>query len=233
MAATYTRGSVYATSGSFTHGIGTGDFTFACWAYQTAANSYSCLWANGTYDPAFYMEAGGRPPIIYGLGGSDISFNTTLSLNTWYHLAARRSGTTITCWVNGVQEANTGTRSGSMPTAVQRIAHSHGSGAEGFTGRMAEAGLWSAALSSDEIGSLADGLSPLAVRPAALLFHYPLVRQTTQELIGGLTLTETGTVSIAAHPRIYMPHRTKARRFTTAVVAASSANMRTLLGVGT
>lgn len=239
MARTFVRSTSYAISGSFAHGIGTGDFTFACWAYQTASGSYSALWANGTYDPAFYMEAGSRPPILYGIGGGDIAFNTTLSLNTWYHLAVRRSGTTITCWVNGVQEANTGTRSGSMPTGVQRIANSSGAGVEGFSGRIAEAGLWAAALTAGEIASLAGGAHPTRVRRVSMKAYWPIHGVGSPEPDysgGGAHLTLTGSPAQAAHCRVGLPHfETGYRGAVAAAVAAGgqpARRRRVLIPIG-
>lgn len=71
-----------------------------------------------------------------------------------------------------------------------------------FAGLIAEVGIWSVVLSDDEIASLANGVAPIKVRPQSLVFYSPMIRNV-QDVRGGLALTQTGSPTIAAHPRIY------------------------------
>ena len=80
--------------------------------------------------------------------------------------------------------------------------------------------------------SLAAGVCPLLVRPTSLVFYAPLVRTLTQDIRGGLTLTNTNTVTVGDHPRIIYPSAVRMRRFTTATGGAVVVPRLTLLGVG-
>ena len=69
-------------------------------------------------------------------------------------------------------------------------------------GRIAEVGIWNAALTQPEIASLANGMTCDKVRPQSLVFYAPLIR-TLQDLKGGLTITNNNTATVADHPRVY------------------------------
>lgn len=77
-----------------------------------------------------------------------------------------------------------------------------------WNGRLAEAAVWSAALTDEEVLSLARGVSPLLIRPDSLASYWPLVGRDGPEIDvkGGRNLTLTGT-SAADHPRVYRPHK--------------------------
>jgi hypothetical protein len=71
-----------------------------------------------------------------------------------------------------------------------------------FSGRIAEVGIWSAALTADEIASLAKGMTCDKVRPQSLVYYAPLVRDL-QDVRGGLTITNNNSATVANHPRVY------------------------------
>jgi hypothetical protein len=71
-----------------------------------------------------------------------------------------------------------------------------------FDGRIAEVGIWSAALTAAEVASLADGMTCDKVRPQSLVFYAPLVRDL-QDVRGGLTITNNNSATVANHPRVY------------------------------
>jgi hypothetical protein len=73
-------------------------------------------------------------------------------------------------------------------------------------GLIAEAALWNVALSAGEIRMLGDGFSPLMVRPQSLVLYVPLVRDNDDDLIGGLSLTASGSPTIGVHPRVFNPY---------------------------
>jgi hypothetical protein len=67
---------------------------------------------------------------------------------------------------------------------------------------IAEVGIWNAALTADEIASLAKGVTCDKVRPQSLVFYAPLVRDL-QDVRGGLTITNNNSATVANHPRVY------------------------------
>lgn len=71
-----------------------------------------------------------------------------------------------------------------------------------YNGQAAEVGIWNAALTADEIASLADGFTCDKVRPQSLVFYAPLVRDLI-DYKRGLTITNNNTATVANHPRVY------------------------------
>jgi hypothetical protein len=71
-----------------------------------------------------------------------------------------------------------------------------------FTGQLAEFAIWNAALTADEINSLAQGFKPTRIRPQSLLYYVPLVREI-HEVRSGITFTAVNAPVVFAHPRVY------------------------------
>jgi hypothetical protein len=69
-------------------------------------------------------------------------------------------------------------------------------------GRIAEVGIWNAALTAAEVASLAKGMTCDKVRPQSLVFYAPLVRDLI-DAKGGLTITNNNGATVANHPRVY------------------------------
>lgn len=72
--------------------------------------------------------------------------------------------------------------------------------------------MWTVALTTAEIALLADGLSPLFVRPQSLAFYAPLFGRAgaggeEEDWVGGAPLTATGSPTVTDHPRIIYPRR--------------------------
>ncbi len=73
-----------------------------------------------------------------------------------------------------------------------------------FNGKLAEMAVWNIALTTEQIAILAARYSPLFVRIQSLVFHAPLIREAI-DIVGGTTLTATGTPDVFTHPRIIDP----------------------------
>jgi hypothetical protein len=71
-----------------------------------------------------------------------------------------------------------------------------------MNGQVAEVGLYSAALTADEIASLSKGMTCDKIRPQSLVFYAPLVRDL-QDTKGGRSITNNNAATVAAHPRVY------------------------------
>jgi len=71
-----------------------------------------------------------------------------------------------------------------------------------FNGKIAEVGIWNAALTAQEVASLAKGMTCEKIRPQSLVFYVPLVRQL-QDVRQGLTITNNNGATVDNHPRVY------------------------------
>lgn len=197
--------------------------TFSCWGY----------WASATVTQntmmGLYNSAGTQARNLFSIvttptaattasigantaDGTSLSASTfsatSVAINTWYHFGAVfASSTSRTMYFRG-SAATTNTTS-RTPSGIDRFSIGREDNAAAnryLNGGLAEVGVWSAALSSDDIASLAKGVSPLLVRPESLVAYWPLGGNYSPEIdpVGKFDLTLTGTAK-ADHPRILMP----------------------------
>jgi hypothetical protein len=91
-----------------------GNFTVEAWLYlnsypSTSAAMYVCDFRNGSTSNFGFGVIGSagvaKPYAFVGSGPVDATGATSLSLNTWYHIAMVRSGSTVTYYLNGVSDA--------------------------------------------------------------------------------------------------------------------------------
>lgn len=133
----------------------------------------------------------------------------TLSNGTWYSMVGVESSATsrVVYLDNGVSGANTTSRAPAGADNIY-IGRQFGSGSPNYlSGDIAEMGIWSVALTAADVAQLTAGYSPLMVRPDALVFYLPAVRDADQDIIGGLSFTPTNTPTVGTHPRVYYPTR--------------------------
>ena len=138
---------------------------------------------------------------------SDEATSTSgFTINSWWHgCAVFTSTTSRTIYLNGGSSATNTTSVSTNANTVDKTAIGclgRSTNAAFFQGRVAEVGIWNVALNADEAASLAKGMTCDKVRPSALVFYAPLVRNI-QDLRQGVTLTNNNTATVANHPRVY------------------------------
>jgi hypothetical protein len=174
---------------------------------QIGANSnWFFLAANGT--------TGGDPVAAStNLNGSEALATTSTSFvaNSWQHACGVfTSATSRAAYLNGGgvgTNATNLTPSGINRTFVGRLSGADGSLFGSMNGAIAEAAIWSAALDAGEVLQLSKGLCPLLIRPASLVCYWPIYGRQSPEpdWADGLPLTINGTMTQAAHTRVYQP----------------------------
>jgi len=127
----------------------------------------------------------------------------------------------------------TNTDSLSSPSGLNRITIGYSDRATNalfFDGEIAEVGVWDISLTDAEVAILAEGFSPLFVRPDRLKFYAPIVREKI-DIVGGLVLSDFGSPTIQPHTRVFMPAPPMIIS-APAAAAAGIASMRQLVGAG-
>jgi hypothetical protein len=198
-------------------GISATPMTLACWVYPTAQENDRAALAVGdgvTHRhvlqhniPGGNAQMGvvsfGSIGIANGLSGS--SYGGDTPNNVWTHVAGVfTSSSSRTIYVGGISRSTNNTDCGSQNTFDEILigARRNTSVSLYYTGRIAEAAVWTVALTAAEIASLADGMTCDKVRPQSLVFYAPLVRDLI-DYKGGLTITNNNTATVANHPRVY------------------------------
>lgn len=161
----------------------------------TSANSIG-LGIGGSGNPVgAYIQAAGVT--------SSANTSTGYALNQWFHACAVFSSSTLrAAFLNGGSKA-INTTSGT-PSSLIRTSVGVYRGPlpfDAFLGRMAEVAIWNAALTDQEVASLAQGFTPDQVRPQSLIGYLPFVRNV-QDMIG-TAWTTVGSLTVSDHPRIY------------------------------
>jgi len=98
------------------------DWSFSAWINVSANTSYDCFFSKGL-PVQFYVESNkvkiwlGWPGSVYLGNMQPLESATTLSLDTWYHIAFTRSGNDNILYINGSPDA-TATSVGSVTTSA-------------------------------------------------------------------------------------------------------------------
>lgn len=193
-------------------------FTMCIWAYvtddlQTATfaiansannnNRYMMLSRSDLAgDPVQFRAQQSTPTAVT----DNQNTSTTITKNVWEHHAANASSdTTRSVYLNGGGK-NTSVTS-VIPSGNNRIsigAPGGSSPANYFDGRLGHAAIWSAALTDQEIASLAAGVSALRMRRDSLVYFAPLNNATTIiDIVGQLSHSiDGGPLTLAEGPSI-------------------------------
>ena len=156
--------------------------------------------------------------------GGDVSFqnaqgSTTLSTGTDYAVGGVLDwgNGDIFVYLNGSQDGSntsaswgSSTYNGGTPYLNYNpsMGGRAGFGTEYLDGVVSEFAIWNVKLDAAEFAALADGVSPLLVRPGSLVAYWPMLENSgnIQDWVNNNTGTETGgTIATAAHPPVIYP----------------------------
>lgn len=158
-----------------------------------------------------------------------------VTLNAWFHiLGTFTSDTSRKVYRDGSNTATNATNVTAL-TDFDRINIGYtGQLAPGeyWDGDLAEVAVWDVVLTDAEALMLAFADSPLQVRPASLIMHFPLVRDLSCRISGLVLGTTASAPTVVAHPRIFMPVSPR-YGMSPAVAAATVTQRRTLKALGT
>lgn len=205
--------------------------TVVGWVRSTAAAGNRTLVSLGSSSAnqrhLLYYAPGGSFFAFSGNGGtfgqSGLSYPSAAGV--WVHLAAVFSATNSrVAYANGTAaSANTTNVSVAYDRVYVGAYYTNGGLQSGFynDGDIAEVGIYSAALSSDEIAALAKDYTPDRIRPGALEFYAPVFGRHSPELeiAGGNNLTVTGATQ-SDHPPVI--RRRRAQIFVPKVVGGTT-----------
>jgi hypothetical protein len=124
------------------------------------------------------------------------------NLNTWHHVCGVFTSSTLrVVYRDGVagNSATTLVDFASLTTISIGALRLGGTLMDGY---ISDVGIWSVALNTDEINSLAKGFSAKKIRPQSLTYYVPLIRNL-QENRGNIALTNNNTATVIQHSRIY------------------------------
>lgn len=155
---------------------------------------------NSDWSYVIGLSGGGQAIILTKAGGNQVAKagGTTLSANTWYHIAMTYDGSTMTVYLNGVSDgtiAQSGTLFSNSPTGRFIIGASNDGTVDSLlNGQIDDVRVWSRSLSSSEILSLKT--TPCTFNNGAnLLGWWQLENNGTDSSGNGFTLTNTNAAT--------------------------------------
>lgn len=156
--------------------------SFACWfKADDVESSYPIMASDDGNDDIHILQAAGNvegDPVRVGSYDSGWAFadsSAGYSAEQWYHAGAAFADiTSRKAYING---ASIGENNVSKdPTGeLWTWLGSYKNAANVFSGKLAEAAIWSDDLTDDEMLQLARGVRPSAIRPSKLVAYWPLI----------------------------------------------------------
>ncbi len=123
-------------SNTSTNGYGTpGDYTVTAWFKYGGTSGYTTIYNHNTYDPQFGMN--NNQIMIYDGADLNSSGSDTYTDNEWHRIDYRRSGNTLTFFVDG-EIHGTVSHTATLPTATQALIAYSNFGSEYWGGSLDE-----------------------------------------------------------------------------------------------
>ncbi len=179
---------------------------------SVVANKHSALYIwRGTINTGLLLRyAGATWELRYFVGGGNewqLSTGLTVTTGAWQHACVAITSTQARLYLNGTLFTNNASHASATINAAGDVANdsidttTH----TPFNGMIAEAAIWSEALSNDECLALSKRISPLALSNHlhSLVLFKDLVRDLNRGI--GPALTAVNGPGVAAHPPLIYP----------------------------
>ena len=221
MARSFANAQQTYLTGGVTPVSGTGART-VCWRFRTSGADGLQMWGweGGATTGAKYQCRFDTSRLRLEVQGAAWVGTATPDDGAWHAVAFATpasddlSGTV--CYLDGSADTRSNSGTATINTGTSNnltIGNTPGGLATStFDGDMAEYAVWDVELTTAELVMLTGGLvSPLLVRPESLVYFVPFVRDEDRDIVGGdtLSVTGTGSVSVADHPRVFYPRRSR------------------------
>lgn len=124
--------------------LGAGDFTIDFWVRLTATSSRvifdtQTIGGSSTRPNSMFLNLSSSSNLVLIHNNANrIASSSTLSLNTWYHIAIVRNGTTTTLYVNGTADGTTTAITANMSTESMVIGMNASSSSSFYSGYIDE-----------------------------------------------------------------------------------------------
>lgn len=137
--------------------FGTGDFTLSFWVYRNVTGAYHTVCVKNVYTDVFeYRLTNGNIQQLL-IGPSNTASGTaTINATTWYHICAVRTSGSVQLWIDGSTDGSPASNTATMTNAQPMLFGTRSNATNPFNGRLDIIRIYNRALSSDEIGQLAN-----------------------------------------------------------------------------
>ena len=142
-------------------------YTMACWEYLSrSGNSDIYQMVQGKL--ALYVW---NNQLFFHLYTNEV-FGGTVPDQAWTHCAGTYDGTNLRAWINGTNVAST-TCTETLPNHVYLDIGWCPAADRNHYGVVSDVAIWNVVLTSDELAALARGVSPMRIRPNAIILYVP------------------------------------------------------------
>ncbi|MFH0920724.1 MAG: LamG-like jellyroll fold domain-containing protein, partial [Fibrobacterota bacterium] len=135
---------------------GMANFSMEAWIKPTVLGSYNTI-VNKRYCYLLTVDNTGKLQVYFGTGAGWGSLTVTsagaVTTGSWYHIAMTYNGTTVKTYINGIQDANTGAKTGTIATNTDpvEIGYRALEASQPFSGTMDEVVIYHQALTDSAI----------------------------------------------------------------------------------
>lgn len=145
--------------------LGSGDYTVSVWANPSELTGYHQILCWRDFGPSISFSSTGQVDWYYDFATPGpvfmLSSTTNVTISQWWHVVVTRESGNLKLYINGVLE-DTGFDTSNFTTTIFRVG-THPLNVERFYGKIDAAGVWTRALTVQEISDLynnGNGLEP-------------------------------------------------------------------------